>query len=155
MKTIEFETAKKLDELGVKKNAYFVWFIDNYNWENEQTLGIIDIYNEAIFDMDLNPDTIVPRTEIKGYYPAYTLDEILEMLPRRIKDNYGYCFLIIGKIDDQGIGLSYSRIPVADGHIIEFRGKNPAEAAAQLLIWCIENNYITKEEINNEISTKN
>jgi hypothetical protein len=148
METIEFETAKKFKELGLDAKYYFVWFIDNYTENSEPALGIIDIYNEQIFDLDLNPDTVVQRLDVKEYYPAYTLDEILAMLPRNIKDSYSGCFLVIGKIDNQGICLSYSRIPITDGYIIEFTNKNPAEAAAQLLIWCIEEGHVKVEDLN-------
>lgn len=130
MQTIEFETAKKLKKLGLTRKGFLEWLDmgnNNHYLSNDKAVQ----YAQLISDEQV--------------YPAYQLHEILEMLP--------YTTSIYKTFDN------YQAIYVAnptrrkltnktDYNIIDH--ENPAEAAAQLLIWCIENNYITKEEINND-----
>jgi len=132
MKTIEFETAKKLSNLRVGKAGYFWWY---YKGNEEKSYDIV-------------PDRIIAHVDPylwnrKCY--AYTLDEILAMLPtdvrlyhlddsRKYRD-YEFCLYALN-----GGGVTSLKSTV---------NKNPAEAAGQLLIWCIENGYVKVEDSNN------
>lgn len=134
MKTIRFETAKKFKELGLKKESFAMWRCRPK--ANSDTAHIIPqaCINESY--QETNADIL---------YPAYTLDEILEMLPAKIGEEDNEFYLNIHVIS----GNCYKYEIYYDGNIGEdILNENPVEAAAQLLIWCIENGYAKVEEIN-------
>lgn len=74
---------------------------------------------------------------------TWSLDEVLERLPHAIKRADTYYSLCFSKCatEYKGYRMYYHLIITS-----QFTDKNPAEAAAKLLIWCIENNYVTKEQ---------
>jgi hypothetical protein len=158
MKTINCETGKKFKELGLTDSQMKWYFLEDF----DQPI-LFDTSQQDCFELCESVYSFID-VEIEGggskildVLPAYTLDEILEMLPDEIK---GYD-LTLSKRKNEFL-LDY--FTYYDGYVylceltsekeFSFQNKNPVEAAAQLLIWCIENGYVTKEETNNEISTK-
>jgi hypothetical protein len=113
MKTTSFELSKKLKEVGVKQFGASSYHVDTKNH--------CDI-------------------------ACFTLDEILEMLPGIVTDGEcNYWKLNLDKGTDHHSGndgyvFSYGGITKSD--LKEFIHPNPAEAAGQLLLWCIENGYV-------------
>ena len=90
---------------------------------------------------------------------AYTLDEILSMLPKSIKFHH----FILRKDKEFAtylLNIDYCiyehkcqcRICLRDDAdiLIEFVHENPADAAGKLLIWCIKNGHVKVEDLNNE-----
>ena len=134
MKTTSLELSKQLQKLGVKQESYFYWDMD----KEQQALVTAKEMNISY------TDTLI-KNEI---FSAYTLDEILNMLPDKIKDNYVYYFLKSDKTEEVRYGIYYARAAIEDGVMVEFLHENPAEAAGQLLVWCIENGYVKPEELN-------
>ena len=141
MKTIEFETAKKLKELGITPILKYqmTWY----------KIGETRVLSETFNQLNCN----------KGYIligAALTLDEILDMLPVRIETNYAYYFVNLDKYPDKDKIISYCicyvRNNLLDDKSVlkEFTHANLAEAAGQLLIWCIENGHVKIEDINND-----
>jgi len=149
MQTTSFELSKELDKkISIAsdfKKSYFFWVIS------------------PEFDGEAK---LLPKTNIKSLmelgckltlYPAYTLDEILEMLPDELEDDHVACsgnlkkfrrsFLFRKEIfrGEKGF-FKIEYIPyqfdVERPLPITFINKNPAEAAGQLLAWCIENGHI-------------
>lgn len=130
MKIISCELAKKLKQSGIKHKGHFEWII------------VKSFGRPILCGLEKKYEVESDGLQIKKIYPAYTLDEILEMLPSSIenKDGIYYRLSIISKWQP------------ADGFIFryckpEFYHDNPAEAAGQLLIWCIENDYVKPESI--------
>jgi len=133
MKPIELETAKKLKELGLKNKSFSFWRLRNGGEEK----------GYKITHDTINADYLKNNKDI--LYMAYTLDEILAMLPTNVRlyhlddsrkyRDYEFCLYALN-----GGGVTSLKSTV---------NKNPAEAAGQLLIWCIENGYVKVEDSNN------
>jgi len=143
MKTISSELSKELEELGVKQDSYCVWFFEHENNLEKEPYLIPKISL---------PDIIDDNTEI---YAAFTLDEILDMLPLRLEiqiDNDSLPltnYLNISKWGDSDYyTFTYNHrtynlnLCMTD---VYNDSKNSTEAAGRLLKWCIENNYIVTD----------
>jgi hypothetical protein len=186
IQTTEFETAKKIKDLGLKREGHF-WY--NKNGELFSERMVFSNWDKPISSKKLNiPDPIniddghgntIPYAEYKKknpsdckldisyvfahqltdkereeqlaqYTAAYTLDEIVGMLPPEIVTNHdpyeSYCFYM-----NYDCELEFETRYTENGglkNLITFVHKNPAEAAAQLLIWCIDKGYLKVEELN-------
>jgi len=128
MQTTSYELSKKLDKkISIAsdfKKSYFFWVIS------------------PEFDGEAK---LLPKTNIKSLmelgckltlYPAYTLDEILEMLPKQIPSRHpDYIDELELEVMEDKYWWSYDSSP-------DYEHTNPAEAAGQLLVWCIENGHI-------------
>jgi hypothetical protein len=155
MKTISFDLAKRLAGLAVNQPSYFIW------------------HKCCILSDDELPELKVFSTEICAYikdeiYLAYTLDEILEMLPPLEISDGIYSWTLNGEggflssgfnkkdefieniLEKGEYGISYEKIWQGDRMDImkRFINKKPAEAAGELLAWCIEEGHIKPEKIN-------
>jgi len=92
-------------------------------------------------------------TELGLKADVYTLDEILDMLPIEISPSYHLEFFRV-KRGDLGhykpvYNLHYYRADFLYP-LVDFESTNPAEAAGQLLIWCIKNGHVKVEDLNND-----
>jgi len=138
MKTTTLEISQKLAECLNKHGlevpeSYFTGYIDL-----DDNFGITDDLGSVWCD-------------IKQSFPVYTLCELLEVLPMDI-NNFKYVLRLFKTDRFKGFpqheycyNVSYRH---ADDGTIALEvpliiGTNPADAAAQLLIWCIENGYLT------------
>jgi hypothetical protein len=136
MQVISFELSKKLEELGITRHSRFKYGVC---FEDDTILSA------NIIDKKLYNNSVV--YSLKEVYPAYSLDEILELLPfsidnRKISDNY--YFLLMGKRPENKVityVCGYDDIQT-DTCLHSVLNQNPAEAAGQLLVWCIENGYV-------------
>ncbi len=120
MQTCSVESGRMLTELEVIVKSSFYW-IDGR------------LFYEPIKD----------SRNIEEWFPAYTLDEILEQLPHFIKKDNKMFILRIEKIpvvNEDGFfyNIEYCN---EDDYIKNFLLKNPAEAAAQMWIWLTEKGY--------------
>lgn len=80
---------------------------------------------------------------------AFTLDEMLELLPFTI----GMCGLVIEKTltSEYVCGYFNALTVFASLHFVhKVTSRNPAEAAGNMLIWCIKNGHVKVEDLNNE-----
>jgi hypothetical protein len=159
MKTTSYETSKKLKELGVHQFTANYWvksneiepiLLNKHNRVAEFDGLQLNINSTADYIAFFVPDYDDKFFEIEEKYAAYTLDEILEILPAKIHD---CCYLELCKTNGTppaySFGLYYRDLN--DNDI--FYGSlcinpNPAEAAGQLLVWCIKNGYVNPEELN-------
>jgi hypothetical protein len=124
MQTISCELAKRLDKLGVKRNSSFLHGIDG-DILSKRTMCSINKYFSA------TPDNL---------YPAYTLDEVLEMLPESIEDEFAL------EVDKNSKIYYFYYLNPLDKTAIYF-DTNPAEAAGYLLVWCIESGHVKAEDL--------
>lgn len=127
------ETSQKLQELGVEKESLFYWFENRVIplWQLEGKT--VNKYNEPT--------------------PAYTTNELLEMIPSRFDASdqtpedlfFGFNSSFNGEKKWFKTYLSkFNGIPIIDSVFI--RG-TPQEALAQVLIYLLENNYIKASEL--------
>jgi hypothetical protein len=76
------------------------------------------------------------QTRMDFQYPAYTLDELLEFLPKTIRDKGGF---------DYDLSLTWDYDSWRIGYDIDeysFEDFNLCNACCDLLIWLIEGGYI-------------
>jgi len=138
MKTTSFELSKKITNLIGEKKTSILGYIDE--------------------DEELYPHKFDCKNG-EGYRP-YTLDELLEMLPCEFS-NTNYVLSISGKLPESYYEIGYyleedgslSLLKKDCLHIVLH--KNPAEAAGQLLCWCVENGYVEVDKINGESNNEN
>jgi len=136
----DFELAEKLDKLGVKCKSLFYWHVCNKK-------GIV----KASSNTPQSPkhgvtyhSTIV--------YSAYTVAELGGMLPSAIKSKNSSTHVINSyKLSVNDKHVSYlkhicSEIGDFDSVIDDIKEAN---MKAKRLIWCIENNHVNVEELNN------
>ena len=101
--------------------------------------------NNGILDYDRYES--IPRIKLENNYNldydilAFTLQDILEMLPNSIKFAQLYGILRIEK-DSMNYYLVQYKDFVKEYNIQRFVGKSLLEAALNMLKWCKQNNYI-------------
>jgi hypothetical protein len=119
------EQAKKLNELGVKQDSLFFW-IDRKDKSRVVFLGMIE------------------DIEKLATYSAFTVAELGVMLPCYYvvyyTGAYGYC--VCRKMEEGEL-----QRPL-------LRGNTEAEARAAMLIYLLENDLTTAEEVNQRLTTK-
>ena len=131
MQTTEFETSIKLKKLGILQTATFEHVDHKYIPKSNLNYGFRLKKSDNLYSEDAI------------FADAYTLDEVLDMLPRDILYSFGIK-------DCNNDYKAYFEINDYDEYKEkDIRHKNPAEAAGQLLVWCIENDYVKVEELNN------
>lgn len=135
---IPLQQAKRLKELGVKQESYFM-FLPYFNDENGKTYGfnLTETYSDG--------GTGTPFADPEKGFSAFTCAELGEMLPQQYityKSHYEAtgepCYLIW---ETKGI--------IPQGKPKEI-GDTEAEARGAMLIHLIENKLITVEQINSK-----
>ena len=125
MKTINLENAKRLRELGVTKESDFFWEL---NKVNKYFKGRC-VYGDPTDD-----------NEWAIAIPAYTADEIGDMLPQSV-DCLGYIML---EMDNGTWDCGYAK----RGEFTLYESADTiADAMALMLIYLIENNHVKAGEL--------
>lgn len=125
----DFETSKKLKELGVDLPTNFFWF-------SNASTHVCEYHIDEYIDEELG-----------GLIPAYTLETLTNALPNTItlpKDNKTYNLRLY--IEKSYYGHVYGYVGFYD---TEPNTKNDATLAAQLLIKLLQDEIITVNEVNN------
>ena len=134
----DFEYAEKLKELGVKRDTNFSYFME-YKGDNK--------FNPKLW---LSKDILIYKIKtmcVNDTYSAFTTDELLEMLPKKIIKKFLRHTLDIHKLDNNTGGFIVFYTNMSRGFMISFTDYKLSNALAQLLIWCIENGFV---EVKNE-----
>jgi hypothetical protein len=150
--TVSLDTAKKLKEAAWVKETALTWFKEKTNSANHYELGIIRTTAD-------NPDIKFISEFEEGYYnkfflkscktyPAPTLQEILEELPKEIvpKKDHHFCFEItMGMNGDvweyiPNYNDTFFRETLFD---LSCRHFNATEAVAKLYLKLKEHNLLT------------
>ena len=128
---LDIEQMRRLQELGLElKETLLSWCVKG-NWITE-----------------LFPTWLVNKNSWELTISAYTLQEVLDLLPKQIGVEYIYDLCIFpGSISyTQFIGGEINdnlfEVPI-DGNLID--------SAYSLLCWCVENGYIETNKIVNEL----
>lgn len=139
------ELAKKLKELGVRRDSLFYWIKSDY-FNNEYYISIVNIDhmlddNKEIL-INLGHECCESNNKIIESYSAFIASELLELFPM-INGMPVELMKICGLIN----GIYYCcRYFGIDGDILHVEdGKNAANACAKLLIYLIENGIIKNE----------
>jgi hypothetical protein len=133
MQVTSLKLSKKLTELGVEVGTYLRWcYSDVYN----------DSYIISVGEYSKKP------FRHESICVAFTLDEILELLPDVIEKHpfdidIPFKF-VLGKNNKHNLYFAAYIDSFYDEDIffVSFNHKNPAEAAGQLLVWCVENGHV-------------
>lgn len=130
------ELAKQLKELGVKQDSLFYWKL------NEGITPRVVTNAEDIKKME----ELIPVTSL--WYSAFTVAELGEMLPWEI--------VFVGENDDEPYNLFIEKLDTVYRvyylmrfeavRTPEFDAETEADARAKMLIWLIENKYLSTKE---------
>lgn len=83
------------------------------------------------------------------FIPACTLQDILDMLPKRIhEDVITYCLRIETDCKENKYSFSYTQVLENSLYITGYN-ENPIDSAYELLLWCIEKGFVKAEGGNN------
>ncbi len=97
------------------------------------------IFNETD-ELESEPTLFACNQEMLDGYPTFALQDVIELLPKRLMSDFGDADLIIQPNRDATVYvISYE--PKND-IIAWFYDENILDAAYQMLIWVIENGYL-------------
>lgn len=136
MNYTSIEQSKKLLELELSPESADM----HYLIENFVTQPIIKIeigYNkeeeQECINGDFTPD----------YIPCWSVGALLELMPKKIKkDDVKLPFHLFQFKDTWGVQYGY---PNETEYAVLIENKTPLEAAYNMVVWLLENNYIKKE----------
>ncbi len=130
---LSVEQMKHLQELGLDTgDASMHW----------QYLPTADAIINGTDEIEKKPCFFVSQPNMKHEYPTYTLQDILDKLPKRIETE-DYEFELYIYYHENGVSVFYD-----DGDITQlafFSKTTLLESAYEMLCWCIENGYVGKE----------
>jgi len=89
-------------------------------------------------ELSKEPDLFVSQPGMKHEYPAFTLQDLINMLPSSISHRHIDYFLSIRK-NDYGCMVAYHT--AGHGNIFLSKSKNILDSAYGILLWVIENKY--------------
>ncbi len=131
MKVLSIEQMNQLKELGVdtsKASLHYVYLPTARS-----------IFNETD-ELESEPTLFACKTDMLEGYPTFALQDVIELLPKRLMSDFGDADLIIQPNRDATVYvISYE--PKND-IIAWFYDENILDAAYKMLIWVIENNYL-------------
>ena len=122
---LDVEQMKHLQELGINTdNASAVW---------------INPDKHVDWDIDLLYERPMPHTnEYDEFIPAYTLQDVLELLPGIIEHEREKYILMIDVFNKAIHYFRYTQVLT----FIKFKEIPMIDAAYEMLCWCIENGYV-------------
>lgn len=122
MKVLSIEQMTKLKELGVDVTPNGLDFMYSAVVLDEYRL----MYAEPVCEDDIK---------------AFTLQDVIELLPKIIHVDHIECYLVILQAVD-GFFVQYSESDCLEDDILWFYNDNILDAAYNMLIWVIENGYL-------------
>ena len=134
---LDITQMQHLQELGLKlKETMLYWVVYEVGHEN----SFVTTKENAMEVID----------ESCGMLPAYTLQDVLDALPIEIKYKDKRCWLCI-ELADEMIGYYYENARFEHRWVyyeVVMIDESLIDAACRLLIWVIENGYISKLPVN-------
>ncbi len=129
---LDVQQMQHLQELGLKlKETMLYWVVYEVGHEN----NFVTTKENAMEVID----------ESCGMLPAYTLQDVLDALPKNIYREYiGWTKLEIQAYSEAKYVVGYRYIDTCDKYIVYRDGEELIDAAYELLCWVIENGYISK-----------
>lgn len=138
MQTICPKLSKLLKEQGIEQDSYFYHSEEYANYQTRE---------EAVF---LRTNEEMKYRHHFDCYSAFTLTELLKTLPKNITTQTKSCKYIVYKLvifaENEYYKISYCRLFHKQQIILmEFINENPADAAGELLIWCIKKGHVNTQ----------
>lgn len=128
---LSIEQMQKLKELGVDTSKAGMHFL---------YMPTAKSIMSGVYEVDDEPEVFVSQNGMNHEHPTFTLQDVIELLPMRLESSYGYIDLTIQPNMDSSVYVfSYER---EDAIICWFFNENILDAAYNMLIWVIENNYL-------------
>lgn len=128
---LDVQQMQHLQELGLDtSNASMVWC----KYDGEEEYSHLLPRDEDVFE----------RCLAVKYIPAYTLQDVLDALPKEIKYKDKRCWLCID-LTDEWVGYYYENIYFAHKYVyyeVVKIDESLIDASYRLLCWCIENDYV-------------
>ena len=132
---LDVQQMQHLQELGLELKDTMIYWSKPHKGVicrcgNDWFLSLVDDKTRNFFDV----------------IPAYTLQDVLDALPIEIKYKDKRCWLCI-ELADEMIGYYYEDYHLEHKwvyHEVVMKDENLIDAAYRLLIWVIENGYISK-----------
>lgn len=133
---LDVHQMQHLQELGLKlkKDTILVWA--------KFMLGKTSISD---WEIAYNHSTITDNSQT---IPAYTLQDVLDALPKEIRYENKRCWLSIDLADEKI--EYYNENAIDERHSVHFefyRSNSLIDAAYSMLCWCIEQGYVKTNEV--------
>lgn len=133
---LSIEQMQHLQKLGVDTSkASMQWWRRVTDFRGDKV--------EGRWHISLNTLRIVQNFESDEVIPAFTLQDILDMLPRHIECKHGFYNIAIQFCTD-GYIISYDS---PDGHLKLSPEHSLIDAAYEMLCWCIEQGYVETKKV--------
>ncbi len=134
---LDVQQMQHLQELGLElKGTMLYWVVYEVGHEN----NFVTTKENAMEVID----------ESCGMLPAYTLQDVLDALPKEITHKYKDYVIEIWKRDGEWT-IGYLLFDVEDVvHLHDETNKSLIDAAYSMLCWCIEQDYVEKNK-NDEV----
>ena len=138
------ELAKKLKEIGIKQESLFSWFA-------ETSVEVVRYYLR-----NTNEYYLLPNKDDFNCYSAFTVSELLNMLPDTIIMEDKVAKMVIGK-DNNTFRSWYINfgwniyIPLNDKETSEISDTSFSNTLAKFLLYFLGKNLLSVEEINERI----
>ena len=124
MKVLSIKQMHQLKELGVDTSKASMCYISKYTScdfdDGDEIVVVCNDFNKRLYN---------------EFGPAFTLQDIIELLPYTFNNNYLRIYRSISIYY-----FIYENMNLEDD-VLE-KGRNPLEAAYNMLIWVIENGYL-------------
>lgn len=131
---LSIDQMKHLRELGLDtSDASMHW----------QFLPTVESFFNGVLALEERPTLFVSQPNMKHEYPAYTLQDILDKLPKEIKTSTDTYWLTVSIYTNMWY-ICYSMSDEFD-YYKEFSSVSLMDCAYDMLCWCIENGFILKE----------
>lgn len=103
---------------------------------------------EEVWELEIYEDVINQKRDSSFWeiIPSYTLQDILDKLPKEIKTSTDTYWLTVSSGCD--VWCIYYSMSVGFDYYKEFKSESLLDTAYEMLCWCIENGYI--KELKNE-----
>lgn len=130
------ELSKRLKELGVKQESLFYW--------NDSGLGLAHCQVEFIGSVSQNNLT----GQKPNFYSAFLASELGEMLPFFIEHNGKICNLVQEKTGQTWYLRYKHETKNTVTALISFKDDTEVDALAKMLIYLLENNLLSVNDVN-------
>lgn len=140
---LSIEQMQHLQELGVEKSNSDVFWV---KYVGDEHVKLKNICKCGEFLVKTKGKTsITQKVEGCEVIPTFTLQDILEMLPSCIKEDFGDCYYLmieqLSNDEEKDWNIRYCLYDYSLSKI-QFASLNLLDAAYEMLCWCIENGYI-------------
>ena len=144
---LDMKQMQHLQDLGVdtsKASVYWVRIVRPATRLNEKEKVMVD------WTLHLQKEIMHTPLDVVKIIPTFTLQDILDLLPKRIIDEKGFDYFLAIHIYNNIWNVVYSLYNEILVTINYFNSECLIDAAYEILCWCIENGYVETKNKNNK-----